>query len=141
MDFDPGASNPKPRRLHHHSTNIGTQPHTASSQSKHIMPKDTSFAESPPSFNRLSASVRAASSTHQASTAAYRLRNGSSTTTRRSSSVALACRMQVLDHPNNNSLYNRQLDFTLSPPLDRTSWSKVPQRRPHARNRIFDSNW
>ena len=43
--------------------------------------------------------------------------------------------------PNNNNLCNRQLDFTPSPPLDRTSWSKVPQRRPHARNRIFDSNW
>ena len=59
MDSDPGESNPKPRGLHHHSANTGTQPQTASSQSKHTMPKNTSFATSPLSFNRLSASVGA----------------------------------------------------------------------------------
>ena len=116
MDFDPGESNPKPGGLHHHSTNIGTQPQTARSQSKHTMPKDTSFAKSPPSFNRLSASAGAASSSSlkpspiklvqqpidrvmilQQRPDAPRLSNTGPSTT-----------------PNNNSLYNRQLDFTPS---------------------------
>ena len=38
MDSDPGESNPKPRGLHHHSTNMGTQPQTTSSQAKHTTP-------------------------------------------------------------------------------------------------------
>ena len=109
MDFDPGESNPKPRGFYHHCTNIGTQPQTASSQAKHTTPKDASSAKPPPSFNRLSTSVGAASSASlqpidrvmvlERRPDAPRLSNTGPSTT-----------------PNNNSLYNRQLDYTPSLP-------------------------
>jgi hypothetical protein len=116
MDCDLGESNPNPRGPPHHSTNIGTQPQAASPQAKHTTPKGTSSAESRPSFNRPEASVGAALSTSlkppsakpvqqpidrvmvlQQRPDAPRLSNAGPSTT-----------------PSNNSLYNRQLDFTPS---------------------------
>ena len=112
MDFDPGESNPKPRGLHHHSTKIGTQPHTASSQAKHTTPKDTSFAKSPPSFNRLSATVGAASS------ASLWPIDRVMVLQRRPDAPRLP-HTGPLTTPNKNILYNRQLDFT---PLLPSNW-------------------
>ena len=104
MDLDPGESNPKPRGLHH-STSMGTQSQTASSQAKYTTPQGTSSAKSPPSFNRLSASVGAASSTSF-----------------KPVQQPIGCVMVLQQQPDppclsnsgpsNNGPYNRQLDFT-----------------------------
>jgi hypothetical protein len=140
MDFDLGQSNPIPRGLTHHSINTGTQPQATGPQAKHTTPltsKDTSSAKSPPSFHRLPASVGAGLSTTskpasvkpgqqpidrvmvlQRRPDAPRLSNAGSSTT-----------------PNNNSLYNRQLDFTPSllsqPPVEYVldaTFSKIAAR-------------
>ena len=112
MDFDLGESN----RLSHHSTNNGTQPVAEGPQVKHTTLKNTSFAKSPPSFKRPSASDGVSLSITlkppsfkqeqqpidrvmvlQRRPDAPRLSIAGPSTT-----------------PNNNSLYNRQLDFTPS---------------------------
>ena len=112
MDFDLEESNRLPRP----GTNIGTQPEAERPQAKHTTLKDTSSAKSPSSFKCPSASDGAASSVTkkppsikqgqqpidrvmvlQRRPDAPRLSNAGPSTT-----------------PNNNSLYNRQLDFTPS---------------------------
>ena len=82
--------------------------------------QDTSSAKSPPSFNRLSASVGAASPislkppTHQASTAAYRSRNGPSTTTRRPSTIEY----RSVDHPKQQPLQSPTPSLLSQPPTE-----------------------
>jgi len=113
MDFDPGQSNPNPRGLPHHSTNIGTQLQAARPQVKHTTPKDTSSAESHPSLNRLSASAGAAPSTSLKPQPGQQPIDRVMVLQQRPDAPRLS-NVDPSTAPNNNSLYNRQLDFTPS---------------------------
>ena len=135
MDFDVRESNPNPRGLSHNSTNIGTQPQAARPQDKYTTPstsRGTPKAKSPPSFNRLSTSIGA---TLPISLKALPVEPGQQPIDRvmvlqRRPDAPRLSNSGPSTTPNNNSLYNRQLDFTPSllsqPPaeyvLDATFW-------------------
>jgi len=136
MDYDLRESNPDPRGLPHHRTNTGTRTQAMRPQTKHITPlvsRDIASAKSPPSFNRLSASAGAArfiSLKTPPTKPRQQPIDRVMVLQQRPDALHLLSRGPSTTPNNNNSLYNRQLDFTPSllshPPaqyvLDATFW-------------------